>query len=122
MEPINAQAFSYLADVRRTLTLARYYRQIDQTARDLDKIRQHLHANDPTSPMVYDGQYGFVAKCLRISARTMMVQIEKQAGACYMLGFSAVCVAWLSDMPFREWPEYKQLFPDREDVWSNSNS
>ncbi len=121
MEPINAEAFRCLANVRKHLVLARRYKQIDQFSREVSRQIVDSPGTDVLVLEPYDGHYGYVAQCLRISARTLMVQLEKQAGRSYIMGINPLRVAWLSDLPFREWPEYKQTFFAGTDMWSSGN-
>ncbi len=121
MQPINAEAFRCLAGVRHKLVLARRYKQLDEYARDFRQLMADSQPLEASPYEPYDGHFGFVAQSLRISARTLMVQLEKQAGRSYIMGINPLRVAWLSDLPFREWPEYKQTFFAGADMWGSGN-
>ncbi len=114
----NSYKIASLSRIRRTLILARYYKQVDQFSRELNR-QTNWFTSDTVMPFQpYDGHYGFVAQCLRISARTMLVQMEKQAGKHYVFGIAPVGAAWLFNGPFREWDEYKTIMHINDDTWS----
>lgn len=118
MKQSDAQAFSNLAMVRRMLTTARYYKQIDQQIQDIQSQWVQISDDMIISFEPYDGHFGFIARCLRISARTLLIKAEKEAGYSYLHGRALASAAALSDTPFYKWPEYEAIFDENGDKWS----